>query len=121
MRPTLELLDLLDQVRELMRVELSLVRDQRADKWNSIQAYSGRCWGRSSYRRPRSYFGCGQPVSFALRNPSRPGVPNYRRGCDHGKLAAAAFECCGPETLALSPCQEHIANLFVVWRALAWA
>lgn len=36
MRPTLELLDLLDQVRELMRVELSLVRAEISERTSGI-------------------------------------------------------------------------------------
>ena len=120
MRPTLELLDLLDQVRELMRVELSLVR-AGARQWDSVQPYGGRRWNRSSSRRPRSYFGCGQPVPFALRTSSRPGVPNCRRGRDRGELTTAAFGRCGPETVPACPCQEHLANLVAAWRALAWA
>jgi hypothetical protein len=36
MRPTVELLDLLDQVRELMRVELSLVRAEISERASGI-------------------------------------------------------------------------------------
>ena len=36
MRPTLELLDLLDQVRELMRVEVSLVRAEISERTSGI-------------------------------------------------------------------------------------
>jgi hypothetical protein len=36
MRPTLELLDLFDQVRELMRVELSLVRAEISERASGI-------------------------------------------------------------------------------------
>ena len=61
MRPALELRDLLDQVRELVRVELSLFRAEIGERTTGIPSASLRSlWGRSALRLPRAGFGCGQ-------------------------------------------------------------
>ena len=124
MRPTLNLfLDLLGEVRELMRVELSLARAEVSERASgiSIEPY-GRC-SRAGYpsRRSRSFIGGGQPVPHAVRSSSRPGVSHCRRGCDRAEPGPAARGRCGSETVTASPRQKHFADLVAAWRALAWA
>jgi hypothetical protein len=93
MRPALELRDLLDQVRELVRVELSLFRAEIGERTTGIPSASLRSlWGRSALRLPRAGFGCGQSLSAALRATSRPGiVMSGRAPADQGLFFGVAL------------------------------
>jgi hypothetical protein len=71
MRQALELRDLLDQVRELIRVELSLVRAEIGERTSGIPSASWpSSWGRFILRLPWAGSSCGQSVSVALRAAS---------------------------------------------------
>ena len=122
MRPALELRDLLDQVRELVRVEVSLLRaeiGERTSGSSSLMAVVVE--GVFCFAFPSGWFWL-QPVLPLLRL----GLP-----LDLSFLIVAVVAIVISLILvrsgvgarqAITPCagKEHLANLIIVGRSLAW-
>ena len=101
MRPALELRDLLDQVRELVRIELSLFRAEIGERTRGIPS-SLMAVVVGVVLLPVALGLILVAASLFLRRfglPSRPRVSDCRRRYDCGQLTPPAFGRCRPEAV----------------------
>jgi hypothetical protein len=115
MRPTLALLDLLDQVRDLMRVELSLLRAEISERASGIpSSLTAVVVGIVLLPSPSGLSWLRPACSFCVSEFPSIWVSNCRRGYDRGEFTPAALGRAGLKPSRLVPAKSisQISSLF---------